>query len=268
MRKLQPSEIRCVVGGLVAVESGTGPGGSTSSGQSNVLDNYTVNQYIHDSPLMSSEVLKLQNANWSFIYKDGATGGSVTDATHATIDITTSDVGNVGDTISQLSHELGHALHQMDEAYKDFSTAQLYANEQMLGEGYAQINAIRIVQELNAHGVSVNVPGDAAHVAQEIQTYNAMTAKHATDAQIAAALGDIMKTQVLKNGQTYEQFWEGSWNSAQPATTGSYGGSTGSGGMVGLYTGGSYPGGGYLIYGGGGYGGGTVTVGGTTYSSR
>jgi hypothetical protein len=194
------------------------------------------------SPTAAAQLSQLSAAGWSFNYTNLAsapTNSSGTDYGHKMIAIGNNYSSNAFAALGQLFHELGHAENPTDLWGGDYSNADSYVNAAMQGEGYAQLNAFREAQQMGATGQNVLVPGTSAIVQQEAAMYHTLSSQGASDATIAAQLGNIMRNEVLANGQTYDQYYRSHWfPGMQPGP----GGGAAGGNAGGMYNGSVYVG--------------------------
>ena len=221
MRQLTKKETMSVAGGLIppgggggSGGGGTGGGGSGGSGggsSTNVLSNYTIQQDVNDSSTLSAAANAILGGGGTITYyanPAAAAGSSSISGNH--IYIAPQYEGNVNASLGQLAHELGHYENPVDTLPQDYASANAYASTMETNEGAAQLFAIRAIEQLANLGINVPIPGDPSHVQQELDVIK--NNPGASDAVLAQKIGAVMATQVLSNGQTYDQFYHAAWN--------------------------------------------------------
>ena len=120
----------------------------------------------------------------------------------------------MADTVGQLAHELGHFYSQdvqdtmLSENPFDYSSQTDYINAQMTNEGYAQLNAINVLNQITSGNLQMNLPGLSQSVTeQEISTVDSMEAAHDSSSSIAQDLGQILVNTDITSGETYHTFY-------------------------------------------------------------
>jgi len=148
-------------GGGAAKPPAAGAGAGTTSGLGAAIDNL-----IHLSPLMSSELQNIQGWGYSIV----ADSSSFTDYTKHEIHVNASLSSQ--DLMGALAHEFGHAMFEHYYGLPQYSLSQSdYVTGWMNNEGYAQVNAIRIAQDMP---IGTNVMHLEGSSVTQIQTeYNA-----------------------------------------------------------------------------------------------
>jgi len=213
MRTLGKTEICQVAGGLrprrvtAAVMETT-----STSGQ---LDISGLGPYETASPLLSTELNTALAQGFTIKYgNDPSSGGSSFDNATKTILIGTASEGNMADTVGQLAHELGHFYSedvQKDMLTNDpfvYASQEDYITAQLTNEGYAQLNAINVINQDAHSGLNVTPPGLSTNLsAQEIGLVDSMEAAHDSNAAIAKALGQMLEYTDLASGETYHEFY-------------------------------------------------------------
>ncbi|WP_264802282.1 hemagglutinin repeat-containing protein, partial [Acetobacter indonesiensis] len=120
------------------------------------------------SETAKNEIISLRKKDWSMNYANNGT--IVTDAQNKSINIGNIYQGDTTFTANQLSHELGHALHPTSQ---DLSSKDAFINSQLIGEGYATINNIKIRNEiLSESGRDILVSGSSITAPLYKDVYN------------------------------------------------------------------------------------------------
>lgn len=124
----------------------------------------------------------------------------------------------------QIAHELGHIEHPQDTSPQDYLTEGAYANAQLTGEGWAQIQAIQTGASLAPYAQIPQIPGDPTLASQETAAYYSGVSNGESMGQIAQDIGFIMGNQSLTTDWTfgpqlgtnedYSQWLTNNWDSA------------------------------------------------------
>lgn len=124
-----------------------------------------INAKLAKSETLKTNIVKLQQAKWK-IKVNKAGGGSYCDKVNKTIAIDPSDP--LEESLGGLAHETGHALYKPPPkpTVKASASGVDYVRQStevdFLDEGEAQFVACKAKKDLDAEGVSANVPADSA----------------------------------------------------------------------------------------------------------
>lgn len=163
------------------------------------------------SPTMQRQLTELQANRWHVGWQVPGKA-SVTDREEHALLIGDAYRQRPEWAVSQLSHELGHAMHV--PAY-DFSSKAAFLRTEQLDEGYATLNNITVQREIAANGGPM-IPLSVSR--ENVGTYNrvydetaASSDTHAAAAAIGAVYGDGERSINPATGavDTYNQIFGG-----------------------------------------------------------
>lgn len=110
--------------------------------------------------------------------------------------------------LEQIAHETGHLEHPWDDHPEDFDVEMNYVHDGLVGEGWAQEQAIQQKEVLSSFGININIPG--GNVAEVFEYVNDV-ADGDTASEIAHDLASFCADDTLKNGQTERQVYQHQW---------------------------------------------------------
>jgi hypothetical protein len=205
-------------GGGAAKPPPAGAGAGTTTGLGSGIDDI-----IHLSPIMSSELANIESWGYTFV----ADGKSYTDYTTHQIHVDTSLPTQ--DMMGALAHEFGHAMFEHYYGLPQYTLSQSdYVAGWMNNEGYAQVNAIRITQDMPGGTNVIKLEGtSAAQIQSEYSAYQTAGQHYETDPTFPERGVDMLIYQghavgVTLNGETaivnsdgttvnYNQMYSNAW---------------------------------------------------------
>ncbi|MEJ8324738.1 type VI secretion system tip protein TssI/VgrG, partial [Kosakonia sacchari] len=165
-----------------------------------------VNQ-INKSPTLQSQLKELKTKGWAI--QPGAAGeGSFTSGESRLIVMDPEHMVNAQDTVQTLAHEAGHAMYPVTP---DLSSRENYINSQLMDEGGATLNNIKIQREILANGgldIGVAAGSDATEAAYN-QTYNKMVSGEISRNSAMQSIGKIIGKNEIASGteQNYNDYY-------------------------------------------------------------
>lgn len=200
--------------------SGSGSGGGHVAGVTSADTALTADvlALAEKSTILSTELNSLLGAAkpWTIEYGQdphAAPGDSGTESSTHTIYIPERYMGNALATVEQLAHEVGHALAPIDYQPADYNTQSSYVTAVMNNEGGAQVNAIRVGQQI---GNGFMAPGSATDVAAETHIYEADAMHYSGNMAIADSDVGTYMQNVSLGSETYLQYYTNAYKAAHP----------------------------------------------------
>jgi hypothetical protein len=208
-------------GGAGTAKPPAGTGQSATTGVSAALDSA-----IHQSALMSGELQNIHD--WGYHIQADTRG--YTDYTTHTIHVDTSL--SIANQLGSLSHEFGHVMYEHYYGLPQPTLSEAnYVSGWMENEGYAQVNTMRVAQDMPSI-VDMHLQGSSmGQIQAEYTAYDHAQARYFNDPGFASqvdflkwsgyTVGQSMTNEIaVKNAdgttQTYTQIYSNGWQLNHP----------------------------------------------------
>ncbi|WP_342325076.1 type VI secretion system tip protein TssI/VgrG [Kosakonia sp. BYX6] len=177
-----------------------------TSSQIMPFDEDTINQ-INKSPTLQTQLRELKQKDWA-IQPGAAGGGSYAIGENRLIVIDPEHMATTNETVETLAHEAGHAMYPVTP---DFSSRENYINSQLMDEGGATLNNIKIQREILANGgidIGVAAGSDATEAAYK-QAYDKMVSGEISRNDAMQAIGKVVGKYEVASGtvQKYDDYY-------------------------------------------------------------
>ncbi|APG18477.1 type IV secretion protein Rhs [Kosakonia radicincitans] len=177
-----------------------------TSSQIMPFDENTLNQ-INKSPTLQAQLKELKQKDWA-IQPGSAGGGSYASGENKLIVIDPEHMADANETVQTLAHEAGHAMYPVTP---DLSSRENYINSQLMDEGGATLNNIKIQREILGNGgndIGIAAGSDATEAVYN-QTYDKMINGEISRNSAAQSIGKVIGKYETASGtnQNYNDYY-------------------------------------------------------------
>jgi type VI secretion system secreted protein VgrG len=152
---------------------------------------------INKSPTLQTQLKDLKDKGWAI--QPGATGGgSYTDSDNKLIVMDPEHMEDTANTVQTLAHEAGHATYPVAA---DYSSKENFVNSQLMDEGGATLNNIKIQREILGNGgIDIDIAGSPENLKAYNAAYDKMISGELSRVDAAKAIGKVYGKGEIASG--------------------------------------------------------------------
>ncbi|ENO0289018.1 type VI secretion system tip protein VgrG, partial [Enterobacter bugandensis] len=170
--------------------------------------NDDVVKQINKSPTLQTQLKDLKDKGWAI--QPGATGGgSYTDSDNKLIVMDPEHMEDTANTVQTLAHEAGHATYPVAA---DYSSKENFVNSQLMDEGGATLNNIKIQREILGNGgIDIDIAGSPENLKAYNAAYDKMVSGELSRVDAAKAIGKVYGKGEIASGTdlNYSDYYGG-----------------------------------------------------------
>ena len=163
---------------------------------------------INKSPTLQTQLKDLKDKGWAI--QPGAAGGwSYADTNNKLIVMDPEHMEDTATTVQTLAHEAGHATYPVAV---DASSKENFINSQLMDEGGATLNNIKIQREILANGgIDIDIAGSAENLKAYNSAYDKMVSGELSRIDAAKAIGKVYGKGEIASGTNlnYNDYYGG-----------------------------------------------------------
>ncbi|KJX24078.1 type IV secretion protein Rhs, partial [Enterobacter hormaechei subsp. xiangfangensis] len=163
---------------------------------------------INKSPTLQTQLKDLKDKGWA-IQPGAAGGGSYADTNNKLIVMDPEHMEDTATTVQTLAHEAGHATYPVAV---DSSSKESFINSQLMDEGGATLNNIKIQREILANGgIDIDIAGSAENLKAYNSAYDKMVSGELSRIDAAKAIGKVYGKGEIASGTNlnYNDYYGG-----------------------------------------------------------
>ncbi|MEN4408606.1 type VI secretion system tip protein TssI/VgrG, partial [Enterobacter hormaechei subsp. xiangfangensis] len=163
---------------------------------------------INKSPTLQKQLKDLKDKGWA-IQPGAAGGGSYADTNNKLIVMDPEHMEDTATTVQTLAHEAGHATYPVAV---DSSSKESFINSQLMDEGGATLNNIKIQREILANGgIDIDIAGSAENLKAYNSAYDKMVSGELSRIDAAKAIGKVYGKGEIASGTNlnYNDYYGG-----------------------------------------------------------
>ncbi|HBM2786868.1 TPA: type VI secretion system tip protein VgrG, partial [Enterobacter hormaechei subsp. xiangfangensis] len=163
---------------------------------------------INKSPTLQKQLKDLKDKGWA-IQPEAAGGGSYADTNNKLIVMDPEHMEDTATTVQTLAHEAGHATYPVAV---DSSSKESFINSQLMDEGGATLNNIKIQREILANGgIDIDIAGSAENLKAYNSAYDKMVSGELSRIDAAKAIGKVYGKGEIASGTNlnYNDYYGG-----------------------------------------------------------
>ncbi|KSZ03187.1 type IV secretion protein Rhs, partial [Enterobacter sp. 50858885] len=163
---------------------------------------------INKSPTLQTRLKDLKDKGWA-IQPGAAGGGSYADTNNKLIVMDPEHMEDTATTVQTLAHEAGHATYPVAV---DSSSKESFINSQLMDEGGATLNNIKIQREILANGgIDIDIAGSAENLKAYNSAYDKMVSGELSRIDAAKAIGKVYGKGEIASGTNlnYNDYYGG-----------------------------------------------------------
>ncbi|WP_431622760.1 type VI secretion system Vgr family protein, partial [Enterobacter hormaechei] len=163
---------------------------------------------INKSPTLQTQLKDLKDKGWA-IQPGAAGGGSYADTNNKLIVMDPEHMEDTATTVQTLAHEAGHATYPVAV---DASSKENFINSQLMDEGGATLNNIKIQREILANGgIDIDIAGSAENLKAYNSAYDKMVSGELSRIDAAKAIGKVYGKGEIASGTNlnYNDYYGG-----------------------------------------------------------
>ncbi|MDF3662319.1 type VI secretion system Vgr family protein, partial [Enterobacter hormaechei] len=163
---------------------------------------------INKSPTLQTQLKDLKDKGWA-IQPGAAGGGSYADTNNKLIVMDPEHMEDTATTVQTLAHEAGHATYPVAV---DSSSKESFINSQLMDEGGATLNNIKIQREILANGgIDIDIAGSAENLKAYNSAYDKMLSGELSRIDAAKAIGKVYGKGEIASGTNlnYNDYYGG-----------------------------------------------------------
>ena len=163
---------------------------------------------INKSPTLQTQLKDLKDKGWA-IQPGAAGGGSYADTNNKLIVMDPEHMEDTATTVQTLAHEAGHATYPVAV---DPSSKENFINSQLMDEGGATLNNIKIQREILSNGgIDIDIAGSAENLKAYNSAYDKMVSGELSRIDAAKAIGKVYGKGEIASGTNlnYNDYYGG-----------------------------------------------------------
>ncbi|MGS6260833.1 type VI secretion system Vgr family protein, partial [Enterobacter hormaechei] len=163
---------------------------------------------INKSPTLQTQLKDLKDKGWA-IQPGAAGGGSYADTNNKLIVMDPEHMEDTATTVQTLAHEAGHATYPVAV---DSSSKESFINSQLMDEGGATLNNIKIQREILANGgIDIDIAESAENLKAYNSAYDKMVSGELSRIDAAKAIGKVYGKGEIASGTNlnYNDYYGG-----------------------------------------------------------